>query len=81
MYRNMEKNVVLLGDSIGRGVVLVNERYTLLGYRHLAVCAAKKCFTYKIKCTMKKNCLVWNLLLVFLFPVFAVYGMWQEMRE
>ena len=30
---------------------------------------------------MKKNCLVWNLLLVFLFPVFAVYGLWQEIKE
>ena len=30
---------------------------------------------------MKKNDLLFNLLLVFLFPVFAVYGMLQEMRE
>ena len=30
---------------------------------------------------MKKNDLLFNLLLVFLFPVFAVYSMWQEIRE
>lgn len=41
MYRNMGKNVVLLGDSIGRGVVLVNERYTLLKEGVAELCAEK----------------------------------------
>ena len=37
----MEKNVVLLGDSIARGVVLVNERYTLLKEGVAELCAEK----------------------------------------
>lgn len=41
MLRNMKKNVVLLGDSIGRGVVLVNERYTLLKEGVAEICAEK----------------------------------------
>ena len=42
---------------------------------------AKRMKMIKTKYTMKKNDLLFNLLLVFLFPVFAVYSMWQEMRE
>ena len=37
----MGQNVVLLGDSIGRGVVLVNERYTLLKEGVAELCAEK----------------------------------------
>ena len=37
----MVKNVVLLGDSIARGVVLVNERYTLLKEGVAELCAEK----------------------------------------
>ena len=41
VFKVMAKNVVLLGDSIGRGVVLVGERYTLLREGVAEMCAEK----------------------------------------